>query len=268
LVAFSERLGGVSAPPFGPLNLAAHVGDDPEAVDENRSRLLRAVGLGSVRACLTMADQVHGDRIAVVDAAHAGAGAFANHGMPPIAATDAIVTAETDVPLALCFADCVPVVLTAPGGEVAVAHAGWRGALAGIAGATARKLAEVAACAPCELTAYIGPHIAACHYEVDAELMSRFCTTFGAVARADSGGLDLDACVTASLVDTGVALGSIVRLGTCTAEATDRFYSHRAEDGRTGRHVALGCRTDGLFANPMDSHAEDSLTGRSGGGVI
>ena len=75
--------------------------------------------------------------------------------------------------------------------------------------------------------------------------MSQFCNTFGTVARAVSGGLDLDAVVTASLVDAGVAPCSIARLGTCSAEATDRFFSYRAEDGRTGRHAAFACVLSG-----------------------
>ena len=241
VVAFSERTGGVSAAPFESLNFAAHVGDDPAAVDENRSRLLEACGLGTSRASLTMAEQVHGKRITIVDGQNFGAGAFASRGEPPLPSTDAMVTARRGVPLALCFADCVPIVLVAPGPAVAVAHSGWRGALSGIAGSTARDLASVASCDAAEIVAYIGPHIQSCHYDVGADVMSQFCNTFGTVARANSGGLDLDAVVTASLVDAGVTQCSIARLETCSAEATDRFFSYRAEGGRTGRHAALVC---------------------------
>lgn len=248
VVAFSERGGGVSAPPFSSLDLAAHVGDDPELVDENRRRLLAALELEDDRARLVMAQQVHGDRIAVVDESDAGAGALAAGGKPPIPSTDALVTTATDVPLALCFADCVPVALIAPSGGVAVAHAGWRGALVSIPGSTARALAREAGCGCSDLAAYIGPHIGSCHYQVGPEILSQFCNTFGTVARADSGCLNLDAVVTASLVDAGVAPCSIARLGTCTAEATDRFYSHRAENGRTGRHSALVCLRSRAFS--------------------
>ena len=245
VVAFSERTGGVSAAPFESLNLAAHVGDAPVAVDENRSRLLEVCGLGDMRARLTMAEQVHGDRVAVVDERNVGRGAFVQRGSTPIAATDSLITADRGMPLAMCFADCVPVVLVAPGPAVAVAHAGWRGALSGIAGATVRDLVGLASCDAANIVAYIGPHIGACHYEVSAEIMSQFCNTFGTVARANSGGLDLDAAVTASLVDAGVTQCSIARLATCTAEATDRFFSYRAENGRTGRHAALACILSG-----------------------
>lgn len=241
VIGFSERGGGASRPPFASLNLAAHVGDDPARVDENRARLLAAAGLADYREHLVVPDQVHGSRVVVVGPPAAGSGAFASGGLAPVPEADGLVTATPGLPLMLCFADCVPIVLVAPGPAVAVAHAGWRGALASIPGKTALKLAHAASCETSDLIAYIGAHIGACHYAVSAELMSQFCNAFGTVARADSGGLDLDAVVTASLVDAGVATCSIARLGTCTAEATDRFFSYRSEDGHTGRHSAFAC---------------------------
>lgn len=241
LIGFSERSGGVSRTPFSSLNLASHVGDDPAAVDENRRRLLDALGLEAFRDRLTMAEQVHGDRIALVDQAIAGAGAFADKGRPPLAKADALVTCEVGVPLALCFADCVPVILVAPGPAIAVVHSGWRGALSSLPGMAVARLADLAGCEPSEVSAYIGPHILACHYQVSPEIMSQFVNTFGTLARASSGGLDLDAAVSASLDRAGVAPCNIARLGTCTAETTDRFFSYRAEGGRTGRHSAVAC---------------------------
>jgi copper oxidase (laccase) domain-containing protein len=120
-------------------------------------------------------------------------------------------------------------------------HAGWRGALVGIAGKAARELASEAECDTDLLRAYIGPHIGACHYEVGSEIMSQFVNVFGTFARADSGGLDLGSVVAVSLIDAGVDPCNIASLGECTAETTDRFYSYRAEAGLTGRHGALAC---------------------------
>jgi copper oxidase (laccase) domain-containing protein len=145
------------------------------------------------------------------------------------------------VPLALCFADCVPVILVAPGPVVAVVHAGWRGALASLPGQAVARVVVEAGCESSQVRAYIGAHIGHCHYQVSAEIMSQFTNAFGTVARARTGGLDLDAVVTASLTSAGVDSCNIARLGICTAEATDRFFSYRASGGVTGRHAALAC---------------------------
>jgi YfiH family protein len=241
LVAFSERGGGVSEPPFASLNLAAHVGDDPAAVARNRWAWLGSLGLTEYAGRLTMADQVHGERIALVTLAEAGSGADPLGGLAPVAATDALVTRVPGLPLALCFADCVPVALVAPGPVVAVVHAGWRGALASLPGKAASALASEAGCSAGEVVAFVGAHIRACHYQVGDAIMSQFVNTFGTVAQAHSGGLDLDAVVTASLMSAGVASCNIARLGICTAEAGDHFFSYRNSAGVTGRHAALAC---------------------------
>jgi YfiH family protein len=242
IVAFSLRGGGCSRAPYDALNLAAHVGDDPTCVDENRARLLGSLGIACDRNRLTMADQVHGASIRTVRGASAGMGAFARAGTPPpVPATDALVTTETETPLMLCYADCVPVVLvsTGPVRGVAVAHAGWRGALAGIAADAAVRLAAETGSDPSELLAYIGPHIGPCHYEVDETLLSQFVNAFGTIAAAQ-GRLDLGAVVSESLNGVGVPLSSQCRADVCTAERTDAFFSYRAE-GLTGRHGALAC---------------------------
>jgi len=241
VVAFSERGGGASKAPYESLNLAAHVGDDADLVDENRLRLMEALGMGAFRSALTTAEQVHGVHVAVVDSSSAGAGAFAAGPRPPVEATDSLVSTAAHIPLMLCFADCVPVVIVGPGPSVAVVHAGWRGALASLPGKTVGILCSEVGCESADARAYIGAHIGACHYEVGSELLSQFVNTFGTFARADSGGLDLDAVVSASLERAGVARCNIARLGICTAEATDRFFSYRAEGGVTGRHAALAC---------------------------
>jgi YfiH family protein len=242
LVAFTERTGGCSSAPFGTLNLGAHVGDDIRCVDRNRTSVLKSLGIGDLRDRVTTGQQVHGRTVSDVEEAEVGAGAFADPGAaPPIAGADGLLTSMQDVPLLLLFADCVPVVLvaTAPRRAIAVVHAGWRGALAGIAAEGARRLAASAGCEASELTAYIGPHIGACHYEVDETLLSQFVHAFGNIAAAQ-GRLDLGAVVSESLNGVGVPISSVCRAGVCTAERTDAFFSYRAE-GLTGRHGAIAC---------------------------
>jgi copper oxidase (laccase) domain-containing protein len=83
----------------------------------------------------------------------------------------------------------------------------------------------------------VGPHIGACHYEVDETLLSQFVNTFGTIAAAQ-GRLDLGAVVSESLNGVGVPFSSQVRVRACTAERTDAFFSYRTET-LTGRHGAL-----------------------------
>lgn len=242
VVAFSQRAGGRSRGAFDSLNLAGHVGDDPAAVDDNRTLFLSCLGITPLRLRLTMAEQVHGTSVRAISGAGVGMGAFAREGTPPpVPAADALITAEPDVPLMLCYADCVPVVLVATGPVrgVAVVHAGWRGALGGIVADAARRLCEHTRIEPAEMLAYVGPHIGPCHYEVDAERLSQFTNAFGTIAAAQ-GRLDLGAVVSQSLNGVGVPLSSVCRAEVCTAERTDAFYSYRAE-GLTGRHGALAC---------------------------
>jgi hypothetical protein len=239
LVAFSERGGGASQAPYEALNLAAHVGDEPARVDENRDRLLGALGLERARARLVTAEQVHGSRVVRVDEGVAGVGAFAGKGDPPLPSTDGLVTSLEHTPLMLLFADCVPVVLvaTAPRSTVCVVHAGWRGVAAGIVREGVEATAREAGSATSRVRAYVGPHIGACHYEVGDEVLSRFAGVAATISPAP-GRLDLQAAVVSDLDLIGVPMDQRASLGMCTAEETGRFYSYRVE-ALTGRHGAL-----------------------------
>lgn len=240
LVAFSERSGGVSDAPYASLNLAAHTGDDPAAVNENRNRFMRALGIGNIAERLTTAEQVHGSLAVEVTPDLVGSGARAGE-LPPVPGADALITREVDTPLMLFFADCVPVVLVSESARaIAVVHAGWKGALAGIAGAAARQLSSAVG-DPGDLVAYVGPHICECCYETGPEIVSQFANMFVTIPRA-SGRLELAAAVAEDLVRAGVPEERQCHLGICTAHNTDRFYSYRAE-GRTGRHAALAAIT-------------------------
>jgi YfiH family protein len=240
VVAFTERAGGRSLPPYTGLDLAAHVGDDDGVVDENRCALMDALGLDAIRGRLTTAEQVHGLTIREVSGATVGMGAYAAvGGPPPVPAADALFTTVADAPLMLFFADCVPVILVAPGPQrgVVVVHAGWKGALGRLPGKAAAALAAACSAGTADVLAYVGPHIGPCHYEVDEERLSHFAKAFGTIAAAQ-GRLDLGAVVSESLREVGVPEGNLVESAICTAESTDRFFSFRAE-GVTGRHAAL-----------------------------
>lgn len=239
-IAFTERVGGVSGGAYSSLNLAPHVGDEPSRVDENRLLALDALELAAFRASLTAAEQVHGSLGAIVDRENSGAGAYAAAGRKPLEGVDALITSEPEIPLLLCFADCVPVILVGMGAArgVAVVHAGWRGIAAGIISESADALRRHTKAAPQSILAYIGPHIMSCHYEVGPEVLTAFGVpdTFAGVR----GRFDLAREVSAELERAGVPSDNRVVLDHCTAENTDRFFSHRAE-GLTGRQGAIAC---------------------------
>ncbi len=244
-VAFTERTGGTSESPYASLNLAAHVGDDPDRVDANRDCVLEALQLGDLRGQLVTAEQVHCSRVRLVDASDAGSGAYAATGRPPLSATDALITEEPGLPLIMLYADCVPVVMVVvtPFPAIAIVHAGWRGALAGIVGKAARSLIDLTGAQASDILSYIGPHIGACCYEVDAQRISQFRSAFATISAVGCR-LDLGAVVREQLASVGVLASAVACVDSCTSDQTDRFFSYRAS-GVTGRHAALGAIAKG-----------------------
>jgi YfiH family protein len=222
--AFTLRGGGVSGPPFGSLNVGAHVGDEPAAVVENRRRVRAALDLPAEPAWL---EQVHGTRVADLDAGGAAAPA------------DAVMTRVAGRVCAVQVADCMPVLLAArDASAVAVAHAGWRGLAAGVLEATVAALGVAAR----DLVAWLGPAISQPHFEVGAEVRQAFIehdpgagSAFTANARA-RWQCDLAALARRRFAALGV---TAVSGGTwCTYADPARFFSFR-RDGRCGRMAAL-----------------------------
>ncbi len=234
--AFTERTGGVSAAPYASLNLGASCGDDPAAVAENRRRALAALGAGELLPRLVNPRQVHGSNVVVVRSQDPSEVARAQE--EAAAGADAVVCTAPDVPVLLCFADCVPVVLCSPRG-FAVVHSGWRGTIARIAAVAARTLMEEAHCGPQDLTAYVGPHIAGCDYEVSEELIERFAGEFGGIIECTPRHLDLAVALETTFAEVGIAQENVVVCQDSTATNTNRFFSYRAEGGSCGRHGAI-----------------------------
>ena len=240
-VAFTGRAGGVSAGAFASLNLGSHVGDDPAAVQENRVRVLEA--LGAHGAQLVVPSQVHGDAVVSVDdaAAVGEARARAQEG------ADAIVASVPDVAVLLCFADCVPVAVASPSGRFAVVHAGWRGVMNGVAAKAVRQLAAadeplLGPGAAGGYNVYVGPHIGACCVETGADVRERFAARFGDACLAGERCVDLLAALAVGLQEAGIACERIADAGVCTACANDEYFSYRASGGTCGRHGAVAYR--------------------------
>ena len=241
-LAFSERTGGRSLPPYASLNVGIDCGDDAQVVAANRALLLEALGMGELGERLVNPLQVHGDDVLVVatgtDDAVREVQVAARKGV------DAIVCSAQDVPVLLCYADCVPVVLVAPG-AFAVVHSGWKGTKARIAAKALRKLVELAGCTPADVLAYIGPHISGADYEVSHELAETFADEFGEVVTPDERHLDLGSAVRVTLEGEGVQPEAILDDCPSTASCTNRFFSFRAEGGTCGRHGAIAALLSG-----------------------
>lgn len=237
--AFTERTGGVSGGPWSSLNLGAFCGDDPGHVRENRRRALYALGAAGLLGRLVSPRQVHGDHVVVVSSATDAAVSLAQ--AEAEAGADAIVCCARGVPVLLCFADCVPVVLVSQGG-FAVVHSGWRGTLAEVSATAARVLAEVSGSGFEGICAYLGPHIGAEDYEVSEELLGRFVEKFGDVVCAGERRLNLGAAIVASLERAGLARQNVLGCTASTVRCPKRFFSYRAQGGTCGRHGALAVR--------------------------
>lgn len=232
---FFGRQGGVSTGELATLNTGIGSNDDAHAITENRRRVGEAVLPG---AALVGVYQVHGRDCAIVDAPWDDA-------QRPHA--DALVTNRPGLLLGILTADCVPVLLAdADAGVVGAAHAGWKGALAGITdtviGAMQDKGADLA-----RIAAAIGPCIAAASYEVDMGFVHRFVAADPANDRFFHGGcpghahFDIAAYVAARLAAAGVTQVEILGDDTYAREAEYFSYRracHRGENGY-GRQLSV-----------------------------
>ncbi len=234
---FSTREGGVSEGPWASLNLGSSVGDDPARVTENLGRLCAEVGV-SPQALMTVS-QVHGDSIVE---ARASRREDADVVPPPLAEADAIWTKAEGVAVGVKTADCVPILLADPeGGRVAAVHSGWRGTELEIAKRAVEALVKDGARAE-GLVAAVGPSIGACCYEVSEELAQRFTERFGEEVVTRPHGkphLDLPRAVRRTLREAGLRDENIDVLARCNACEPDVFFSHRRDQGRTGRHLSF-----------------------------
>ena len=234
--AFPARDGGVSAAPYESLDLGLAVGDDPEAVLENRRRLCAALGVPLAR--LVVPGQVHGTAVRWVGEAEAGRGA--RDGGSVVAACDGLLTAAAGLGLCISYADCVPVVIVADGEEgpaYATVHAGWRGMIAGIAGVAAAELSRGRRL----LAAAVGPSIGPRRFSVGEDVRRRFAARFPGTA--GEGTVDLWRAARLDLEAAGVPADGIAVAGYCTA-TDQRFFSHRRDQGVTGRHLAVAWRQE------------------------
>ena len=234
--AFTERAGGVSEGAYASLNLGDSCGDIPAHVAENRRRALAALSPAACIDCLVNPRQVHGDKVVRIVSGSPEAIAAAR--AEARAGADAVAVCAPGVPVLLCYADCVPIVICAPGG-FAVVHSGWKGTYARIAGKAVAALAAITGAHPKTMSADVGPHILGEEYEVSRDLAEKFAETFGRRAIVGERNLDLSACIASTLAEAGLDTARIVDERISTAANPGRFFSYRASGGTCGRHGAL-----------------------------
>jgi len=174
----TTRGGGVSTGPYESLNLALHVGDDPEAVIENRRRAAGALGAGLEE--LVIANQVHGRSFFIVTGEDSGRGATVAEDALPGA--DVLVVAQPGPVLVTLVADCVPIVLFDPLARVlATVHAGWRGTASRAVDAALDAMASLGS-SPDHVVAGIGPGVSPLTYRVGHEVVAALRNCFGGTA--------------------------------------------------------------------------------------
>ncbi|WP_420436041.1 polyphenol oxidase family protein [Candidatus Poriferisocius sp.] len=240
LAAITSRSGGVSRGEMASLNMAFGVGDDPDCVLANREASGRILGFD--HRDLVVAHLEHGSRVKIVEASDRGRGALSAENTIP--ACDALATNSIDTPVAILVADCAPVVLYDPIKlAVAVAHVGWRGAVARTAQRTIEEMGRAFSSSPSDIRAGIGPCLQPFSLEVshrEAKIVEEAYPKQPAV-HYDIGKkphLDLPFMIKQQLLDAGMELKQIedMRLDTMDAE---RFFSHRGQSGRGGRFMAV-----------------------------
>lgn len=227
---------GVSPPPFDSFNLGLRAGDAAAAVLRNRELLAAHAGLPAPPCWLR---QVHG--VAVRRFGGEGALAAKQNVVSEEPEADAAATSTPGIVLAILTADCLPVVFAArDGGEIAAAHAGWRGLAAGVLENTVAAMRTP----PGGLQAWLGPAAGPQAYEVGEEVHEAFVgrdpVAAGAFVATRPGHwrVDLYALARRRLADAGIAAVHVHGGGLCTISDPRRFYSHR-RDARTGRMATL-----------------------------
>ena len=216
---FFGRRGGVSTSELASLNCGLGSGDDPALIAENRHRVADAVLPG---AALTGVYQVHGNRCVVVDA---------TSDLSARPEADALATRTPGIVLGILTADCVPVLFAdREAGVIGAAHAGWKGALAGVTDATLAAMESLGA-SRANIAAAIGPCIGRASYEVDDAFVERFAADdpanerFFAAGKPGHAMFDIAAYVAARLAAAGVTRIAIG--GQDTYALQQDYFSYR-----------------------------------------
>jgi YfiH family protein len=240
--AFFTRAGGVSHGVYTSLNGGVGSNDAPDKVAENRARMAAALGVSADR--LVTPYQIHSPNVVVAEQP------WTAENRPR---ADAIVTRIPRLAIGVSTADCGPLLFAdSEAGVVGAAHAGWRGAFAGVIEATISAMEQLGANRG-RIIAALGPTIRQANYEVGPEFVERFIAADTANARfftpsrrADHAMFDLTGYIAGCVERAGIA--HFEDLGLCTYAEPERFFSYRRTTLRGepdyGRHVNAIALTD------------------------
>jgi YfiH family protein len=219
----TTRKGGYSDSPYDSLNLAEHVGDDPDRVAANRDLLRRSLDLPAEPNWLT---QIHSTRVVVLE-------------QDSNRVADAAITQKPGMPAVIMIADCLPILLcNKTGGEVAAIHAGWRGLAEGVVESTLETMSS----STDQLLAWIGPGISQQCFEVGDDVREKYLARSDQYHRYFSANrpghwlCDLPGLATEILSACGVT--EITRACGCSYQDGSEFFSYR-RNAMTGRMACL-----------------------------
>ncbi|MEJ2487074.1 MAG: peptidoglycan editing factor PgeF [Anaerolineales bacterium] len=233
--AVFTRIGGESRGYLSSLNVGLTVGDDPEIVARNRQLAFKTLN----RQINTLSDSwlVHRDNLVIYDTPRPP-----DQKIPPKA--DIILTDNPAVSLFMRYADCVPILLYDPEHHaIGLAHAGWKGTVMKVAKTAVEAMGTRYGTRPANLLTAIGPSIGPDRYQVGPEVVEQVKQAFNSEAPSllpkfgDSTHFDLWAANRLTLIQAGVR--QIEEAEICTASNTQDWFSHRAEQGKTGRFGVL-----------------------------
>lgn len=227
IAAESQREGGVSPPPYHSLNLGINTTDNPENVDQNRQRFFEALDWPVEQ--FTYSYQVHGKEVLIAT------GPGGHHGY------DAIITRQHGLMVGVTIADCTPVLIYDPVQKaIAAIHAGWQGTAAQIVAHTLHSMQEKFGTHSADCLAYIGTCITQPHYEVDERVASRLDKAhLQPGAQPGKWMADLKGANQAQLRSAGIAESHIEVSPYCTWANNEDYFSHRRNEGTTGRMLAV-----------------------------
>ncbi len=232
--AIFSRQGGASPAPWASLNVGGTVGDLADRVKENRRLIYKSLGR-SVDSAFEVW-QVHGSTVAVADEPRAN--------FNDLPQADAVLTANPRVTLFMRFADCVPILLSDPVRKaIGIVHAGWQGTVRRTALSAVHAMQGHFGCRPEDIHAGIGPSIGPDHYEIGADVAAQVQQAFGTAADVvlseKVGRTFFDLWEANRLLLSSGGVRHIEVSGLCTGCHLEDWYSHRLENGKTGRFGAL-----------------------------